>query len=399
MTDTMRGAPASMILTQRYRLNLSRADHARLQAALDHGRALFNAALEERIECYRKTGRTLTAYDQMKGLTELRLDPRFAIYPVKLQRWPLKMLDLAFRAFFKRAKAGAGRAAGFPRFKSRDRWRAIGFTDRGGWRLRGERLIVKGIGILRVRLHRPLPSDPKSLVLRRYGRRWFACLAVEVPCAATHDGPDVGLDMGITHLATLSTGEHVPNIRSATRGSKEVRRHQRAVARCKRGSRNRQKAKERLARAHERRTNARTTHLHQVSADLTRRFGRIAVEALNLKSMTRSAKGTADAPGVKVRQKTGLNRSIQDAALGRLREFLRYKAERAGGEVIEIDPRNTSRTCAACGVIDVASRRAERFCCTGCGHRAHADVNAARNILALGCSEPRRSERRAMAHA
>ena len=389
----------SVMLTHRYRLNLSRADHARLSAALDHGRALFNAALEERIDCYRKTGRTLTAYDQMKGLTELRADPAFAGYAATMQRWPLKMLDLAFRAFFKRAKAGAGRASGFPRFKGRDRWRAIGFTDTNGWQLNGDRLTIKGIGALRVRVHRTLPSQPKALVLRRYGRRWFACLAVEVPCAASHDGPAVGLDMGVTHLATLSTGEHIPNIRATSRAAKEVRRRQRALVRCKRGSRNRWKTKERLARAREREANARATHLHQVSADLTRRFGRIAVEALNVKNMIRSAKGTPDAPGANVRAKSGLNRSLADVAPGRLKELLAYKATRAGGQVIEVDPRNTSRTCAACGVIDAASRRAERFRCTGCGHEAHADTNAARNILALGCSEPRRSERRAVAHA
>ncbi|WP_161992633.1 RNA-guided endonuclease InsQ/TnpB family protein [Aureimonas leprariae] len=104
-----------------------------------------------------------------------------------------------------------------------------------------------------------------------------------------------------------------------------------------------------------------------------------------VRNMTRSAKGTVEEPGKNVRAKSGLNRSIQDAAFGRLRELLRYKAERAGGELIEVDPRYTSQTCSVCGVIDAASRQSQsQFLCVGCGHNVNADFNASLNIARLG---------------
>jgi len=371
-----------MILTYRYRLNPTKAQHLALQDALDHSRALWNAALEERIDAFRKTGATRSYLDQCKGLTELRADSDFTVYGVKMQRWPLKKLDLAFRAFFARVRKGE--KPGFPRFKGADRWRALGFTDRHSWRVRDGRLHMQGIGAISLQLHRPLPSEPRSCVVRRYGKRWFACLSVDVQSAERHAGPSVGIDMGVTHLATLSTGEHIANARHGDRHQKATRRAARALARCRRGSKRREKVKARLARMREREASARATHLHQVSAAITNRFGAVVVEGLNLKGMIRSAKGSVAAPGRNVRAKSGLNRSMSDAALGRLTEMLAYKAERAGGELIKVNPRHTSQTCAACGAIDRASRKAERFLCTGCGHQAHADTNAAINIARRG---------------
>ncbi len=371
------------VLTYRYRLCPSKVQHAKLQAAVDHTRDLMNAALDERIGAYRKRGKSLTFYDQCKGLTELRSSDSFTTYSVVMQRWALKKIDHAFKAFFRRVKAG--QTPGFPRFKGRDRIRAFGFADKAGWRVRGQHLIMKGIGAIRLSVHRALPGPPLTCVVRRYGKRWFACLTVRVPNAEAHNGPSVGLDMGVKHLATLSTGETIPNRRSGDRCRAAVRRAQRALARCKRGSKRRAKVKARLARLREREANARATHLHQVTADLTRHFSTIVLEDLKLSNMTRSAKGTVEEPGTNVRQKAGLNRSLTDTALGRFKELLTYKAERAGGKVITVDPKHTSQTCSACGAVDATSRRTrDQFTCRSCGHIGCADHNAAINIARRG---------------
>ena len=356
--------PPTMVLTYEVRLRPTRAQHDRLRAALRHGRDLYNAALQGRVESYAWLKRTkevpsapdrhvpdyvpigkdgrpraVTLYDQNKALTELRRgDPAHAAWPATMQRWPLKMVDLTMKSFFDRCRAGKGRA-GFPRIESAHRWRTIGFTDRGGWSVTAEetdgsvssrtdvigRIVVKGVGSLRFRGHRPLPSPVRALKLTRRGRH-------------------------------------------GTRLHARVTEAQRALARLRRKE-----------------ADARATHLHRVSASITRRYGTVVVEDLDVRAMTRSAKGTINQPGTEVGRKAGLNREMRDAALGRLRQMLVHKAGRAGGRVPAVDPRRTSTTCAACKHADGASRRSQStFVCTGCGHRANADANAAANVLARG---------------
>ena len=353
----------TQILTYKARLLPSRGQHDKLRAALAHTRDLYNAALAERIDCYRKTGKSRSWQDQCKGLTELRADPAWAVYPVTLQRWPLKQVDLAFAAFFRRVKAKAGRA-GFPRFRGREWFKTFGFSDRAGWAVEGARLRMKGIGRVKIHLYRPLPSEPVSCKVKREGRHWYALLTVEVPCAAAHPGPAVGIDMGISTLAALSTGEMIANARPSQKAKREMRRRQRQISRCHRGSKRRRKVKERLAALHGKIARTRDTWLHQVSAALTARFGTIAIEKLNIKGL---------AGGM-------LAREVHDASWGILIGMLRYKAARAGARLIEVDPRYTSQTCPDCGII-VKKELSERMHSCQCGCVLDRDVAAARIIL------------------
>lgn len=353
----------TQVLTFKYRLLPSSRQHDKLRAALDHTRDLYNAALEERIDCYRKTGKGRSWPDQCKALTELRSDLSWANYPATLQRWPLKQVDLAFAAFFRRIKAGVDRA-GFPRFRGRERFKTFGFSDRYGWRVTGKRLHMNGIGSIRLHLHRELPSKPTSCKVKREGRNWYTLLTVEVPCAATHSGPAVGIDMGITTLAALSTGDLIANTRPARRAEREIRRRSRALARCKRGSDRRRKVKATLASLHGKIVRIRETHLHQVSASLTALFGTVVVEKLNIKGL---------ASGIRARE-------VHDASWGRLIAMLRYKAERAGGALIEVDPNYSSQTCPDCGAIK-RKEFSERMHRCPCGCVLDRDVAAARVIL------------------
>ena len=353
------------------RLLPSRKQHDRLRAALDHTRDLYNAALSERIECYRKTGKGRSWQDQYKGLTELRSDPIWTTYPVTLQRWPLKQVDLAFAAFFRRVKNGAGKA-GFPRFRGREWFKTFGFSDRGGWAVRGARLRMKGIGSVRLHVHRPLPSDPISCKVKREGRNWYALLTVEVECDTEHYGPSVGIDLGISTMVALSTGELIANVRPARRAERKMRRRQRQLARCNRGSKRRRKVKARLATLHQRIARTRETYLHQVSADLTRRFGWIAIEKLNVNGL---------AGGM-------LAKEVNDVAWGRLIKMLRYKAAKAGGVVIEVDPRFTSQICPECGAIE-KKELSQRVHSCPCGCVLDRDVAAAKVILHRAGNGPR----------
>lgn len=361
---------ATQMLTWKARLLPSSGQHDKLRAALEHTRDLYNSALAERIDCYRKTGKGRSFFDQAKGLTELRTDPDWTTYSVTMQRWPLKQVDLAFAAFFRRLKAKDGKA-GFPRFRGREWFKTFGFSDRDGWAVNGCRLRMKGIGSVRVHLHRPLPSAPVACKVKREGVHWYALLTVEVPCATGHIGPAVGIDVGITTLAALSTGELVANTRPAKRAERELRRRQRHLARCKRGSNGRRKAKGRVASLHARIARVRDDHLHQVSASLARRFSRIAVEKLNVKGL---------AGGM-------LAREVHDVAWGRLVQMLRYKVAKTGGTVIEVDPRGTSRTCPECGVVK-SKELSERVHRCPCGCVLNRDVAAAMVILARVGNDP-----------
>ncbi len=163
---------------------------------------------------------------------------------------------------------------------------------------------------------------------------------------------------------------------------KALRRAQRSLSRKKRGSANRRKAVQRVARIQRRVANARKDFLHKHSTIIAKNHGLVVVETLQVRNMSASAKGTADAPERRVGQKAGLNRAILDQGWSMFRTMVGYKLADRGGRLVEVPAAYTSQTCSACGLVDAASRQGQaRFACVGCGHAANADSNAALNIL------------------
>jgi putative transposase len=375
-----------VMLTHKLRMTVrTKRQREALGTALEVSRLLYNAGLEERSGAWSKKQLHITFFDQCKGLTELSGDPSVHGLPIALQRWPLKRLDLAFKGFFSRVRKGE--KPGFPRFRSGTRWRSFGYSERSGWKLVGRWLLLSRIGRFMLHLHRPLEGEVRSLAVRREGRKWFGLVTFEVANAQDHPGPAVGLDLGLTRLATLSTGEIIANVREGKRRARAIAAATQALARAIRGSKRRARVKERLGRLKRREANARATYLHQQSAALTRRYSTIVVEDLRIKSMMRSARGSREEPGRQVAQKSGLNRSLGDAAWGRFVTFLAYKAERAGGQVIRVNPKNTSNICSRCNGM-TPSRIGDEFCCADCGHTIDRDHNAALNILTRGVVIP-----------
>jgi len=349
----------------KFRLLPSKGQHRRLRDALDHSRELYNSALEERISIYRRTGKGVGYISQCRGLTELRQDAAFAKFAVSLQRWPLKRLDDAFAGFFRRVKT-VKKSAGFPRFQGRDWFKSFGFADHDGWKLDGAHLYMKGIGRVKVRMHRPIPSAPLSCQIKRDSKGWVVLLCCEVPMQrAEHTGRSIGIDLGITSFIATSDGDTVPGFHAARRAQAELRRRQRALARCKRGSRNRRKAKERVAAAHEKIARSRRTFLHQVAAKLVRENDLIAIEDLNVRGLVRSM----------------LARDVNDAGWATFTTLLIEKAESAGRTVVKVDPRHTSQACSSCGAIVPKALSVRTHDCPHCGLVLDRDVNAARIVL------------------
>jgi putative transposase len=362
-----------VILTYRYRLLPLKSQHRALEQLCAEQRELYNAALEERIDCYRKTGKTRTYIDQCKELTQCRRGlPSMHELPVNLQRWTLKRLDDAFQGFFRRLKARSAKA-GFPRFRGKARWEAFGFAEFSGIRFDGKRLRFAGMpGGLKLHLHRPLPDDAdiRSCVFRRDGRGWHVCLQIAVTTAEKRSvASAVGVDLGLNVFAYCSDNVIIPNPRVALRAEKELRRRQRALARCKRGSNRRDKVRARVARLHRKIAHTRNTWLHQQSSALVKRADLIAVEDLKVSNMVRHP---------------SLARSISDASWSQFVSMLDYKAEKAGSYLIRVDPRNTSQKCSGCGERAPKSLAVRTHACASCGLVIDRDHNASLNILRAG---------------
>ncbi|WSD71711.1 transposase [Streptomyces sp. NBC_01591] len=306
----------------------------------------------------------------------------------------------------------AGRRVGYPRFKkkgrSRDSFRLHHDVKRPSIRLAGyRRLRLPTVGEVRIhdsgkRLARLVERDRavvQSVTVSRAGHRWYA----SVLCKVTADLPDkpthrqqargtVGVDLGVKHLAALSqpltpddpATLFLTNPRHVRRAEKRLAKAQRALSRTQKGSARRAKARHRVARLHHEVAVRRDTTLHAVTKQLTTRFAVVAIEDLNVAGMTSTARGTTAAPGKKVRQKAGLNRSILDAAPGELRRQLTYKTSWYGSQLAVLDrwwP--SSKTCSACSWQNPRLTLADRtFHCDACGLRIDRDTNAARNIAA-----------------
>jgi putative transposase len=258
-----------------------------------------------------------------------------------------------------------------PKFKSKRDDQAIRLT-RNGFRLRDNQLDLAKIGIVCVRWSRPLPAAPSAVtvMLDRAGR-YHASFVVEVrttplPAVAS----EVGLDLGLTLFAALSTGEKIANPRWLRSREKALRRSQRRLSRKQRGSKDREKAKRRLAKQHARVADARRDFHHQLSTKLIRDSQAVYVEDLNVEGLGRS----------------NLAKSVRDAGWGQFTAMLAYKADLSGRTLVKVDrwfP--SSQVCSACGHRDGPKPlKVRAWTCPMCGAIHDRDVNAARNILAAG---------------
>lgn len=382
---------------------------------LDVTRQLYNAALQERRDAYRLRRVSISAKMQYAELTGLRkpierLDTRVAAVYRECEDAVLHRLDLAVQAFFRRIKRGE--APGFPRFKPASRWKQLSFPH-GERALKFDpvqsKLTIPGVGRVRLRKGRIVSAFGRAWIVER-NDRWYACFECERSVQALPAlGRFVGVDRGVHVLAALSDGTLVPNRAAAEKRSVATARLQRdlaAVSEYVGTGRNRRcinkhepkriAAVKRLARARERESNARLDHAHKVARRIVDGADVIVLEALDLRRMTRRAKGTVDQPGRNVSAKSSLNRVMLDAGFGLLERMIVAKAEEAARMIVRVDARFSSQTCNRCGHCERENRRRRRFACRQCGFATHADIAAALEIRRRGelrlMSEPTPAE-------
>jgi putative transposase len=382
----------------KFRLRPTRKQEATLTACLEDTRQLYNAALEERREAWRMGRHKVTFYRQDAQLKEIRAgDPeRYGRWAFSCERAAIRRLDEAFQGFFQRVKAGE--KPGYPRFKGRGWWDSIAWpAEKGGARWDSvphpkiTRVYVAGIGHVRVHKHRAVRGQVKTITAKREGGRWYVMLSCDdVPAEQLEPtGSAVGVDMGVASFLTTSDGMHVANPRHLAATADRLAVAQRDLAHKKRGSSRRTKAVTRVAGLHEKVRRQRLDHAHKTALTLVRDHDLIVHEDLKIAKMTGRPRPRPDGSGGHAPNgaaaKAGLNKSIRDAGWGIFLRVLSAKAESAGRHVTAVDPRHTSQRCAECGHVAAGNRVTQaEFRCLACGHQAHADVNAARNILRAG---------------
>ena len=359
-----------------YPLKPNKAQERVLLQWLSACQQIYNAALEEKRDAYRKQGVNVSRYTQQKELTEVRAqDPLFEAIPVDVLRSPLFRLDRAYTAFFRRVKVG--QKPGFPRFRARDRYDSFSFFKPS---IRGDRVLIPKLGHVKMSLYRPLRGTPKEVHVRRTASGWSISIVCDLGPAqpvVVDVEKIVGIDVGLKSLAVLSTGDAIENPRFFREGEALLARRQRALSTKKRGSQSRQRAKRLVGRAYAHVHNQRLDHARKTAKDLFDRFDVVAHEDLNIKGLIEKKDGP------------NLSKSINDASWRLLTQCLKSKAEEAGKMAVSVDPRGTTQRCSRCGVVVPKTLSDRIHSCSKCGLCLDRDHNAALNIRALGLSVAR----------
>lgn len=360
-----------------YKAKLSPSARRKAEGQLALCCELYNAALQERRDAFRRAGISISYPQQSKQLPEIKeIRPEYKEIGSQVLTDVLRRLDKAFQAFFRRAKSG-GSKVGYPRFKSRHRYDSLTFSQ-CGWKLDGRSLTLQGIGALRLFLHRPIEGRIKTVTLKRDRcGDWFVTFSCdEVPRKLLPEtGKAVGVDLGLKTFLATSEGEFVENPRHLREAEVVLKRTQHRVSKRKRGGSRRRKMVRTLARRHRAVQRARRDFHFKTARKLVHQYDWIAVEDLNVRGLSRGV----------------LAKSVHDAGWSQFIGILCAKAEEAARTVISVNPNGTSQICSGCGCVPekrkTLSVRTHR--CSECGLVLDRDVNAARNILHRVATEKR----------
>ena len=354
--------------TFKYRLYPNKTQIKCIDEQFYEARNLYNCALEHRITVYKKTGKSVSYYDQANELKLIRADGFCKLANFSASQDILHRIDKAYKAFFARIKRGE--KAGFPRFKGKNWFHSITFPSYGdGCKLKGNKVYFQGMGDIHIRLHRPIDGVIKTVTIVAKNDKYYVCFSCEVDISPLpKTDKEIGIDMGLESFLITSNNEFVANPRFFKNSQRKLRVLQRSVSRKKKGGSNRKKAVKLLAKQHEKIANQRLDFLRKEAAQLVKENDIICIEDLNIKGL---------AGGM-------LAKSVHDVAWGIFFDILIYKAESADKKVIEVNPNGTSQRCSQCGTTVKKDLSVRWHHCPVCGFSVHRDYNSALGILRLG---------------
>jgi len=353
-----------------YRIYPTRKQVHKLNETLDECRWLYNHLLEKRKHAYAHTGKGLSCYEQQSTYPLLKQErPTLErVHSQVLQNVAVR-IDLAFKAFFRRCKAGEN--PGFPRFRGRDRYDSFTFPQSGFSITHDDRVTLSKIGSVKMVYHRLIKGTVKTCTIRRSSTgKWYVSFSVECdPERLDPVATQVGIDVGLKTFATLSNGEEIANPRFFRQEEKALAKVQRKHSTLAKGTPERRKHRKVVARVHERIQFRRDNFTHQESRQIVDRFGVICVEDLLVNRMVHHH---------------CLAKSIQDASWTGFFDRLSSKAEEAGRTFVKVNPAYTSQDCSRCHHRQKMPLCERTYHCPCCLLEIDRDLNAALNIKAIG---------------
>ena len=358
--------------TFKYKMEPTPAQAAVLDTMLYRCRTLYNVALEQRKTWWQRgEGKAATYYQQKAELPDLKVGcPEFADVHSQVLQDVIQRLDRAFQGFFRRLKAGE--KPGYPRFQGRDRYHSFTYPQYGGGAVvDGGVLNLSKIGRIPIRLHRPFQGTPKTVTISHEADGWYAIIScADVPIQPLPPtGRETGIDVGLKVFLVTAHGLVVENPRHFRKSERRIAKADKAVVRCKKGSKGRKKAVARRAKAYQTVKRQRLDFHHKTALALVRDNDAIYLEDLQVANMVRNRR---------------LAKSISDAGWGQFRTILEAKAACAGRQVIAIPAHYTSQDCSGCGERVPKSLSVRTHVCPSCGLVMDRDENAAINILRAG---------------
>lgn len=360
-------------MSYKFRLNPTANQETLLKNTLELCRWTFNETLATRKNAWESEQKSISKFDTHKLLTTWKKNKPelFGVYAQVLQNVQ-ERVDLAFRAFFQRAKKDG--EPGYPRFKGFGRYNSFCYPQYKDDSIGEYSIYIPKIGDVGIVFHRTLPSNTvvKRLTVKREGTSWYAIFSVEEESVEEKCGNGiVGIDLGCKTFITLSDGNIVKNPKFLKKSLKKIAKAQRRLAKQEKGSKERAKAKKIVGKVYQKVNNQRTDFLHKTSRKLVNKYEVLVFEDLDIKQMIES------------KPWHNLNRTILDSSWGKFVLLCSYKAENAGGKVIKVNPKNTTKMCSRCGILVVKGLE-ERVHSCSCGLVINRDLNASINILRLG---------------
>ena len=343
-------------------------------------RFVFNRGLEEVKKYYETTGHFLNYVQLAAFLPKWKQDCDWLKdCNAQVLQQSMKNLSQALLNF------SAGRA-NFPRFKAKGRKDSCRFPQCVKSDQNNNRIYLPKIGWVRYRNSSTIIGTIKNVTVTGKCGKWYVSIQTEYEQEKpVHTGDDIGIDMGIVRFATLSDGQYFNPVNSFKTLKGKLAELQRQLKRKTKGSGNWKKLVAKISKLHHRIANIRKNFLHQISNTISKNHATVYVEDLQVKNMSKSAKGTKDNHGKMVKQKSGLNRAILDQAWYEFRRQLEYKLRWRGGQLIPVSPQYTSQCCPACGHTEKVNRTTQAlFACVQCGYTENADVVGAMNVLQRG---------------
>jgi putative transposase len=359
-------------LSFKYKIYPIREVEEKLTKVMQIEAKVYNALLDV-VNNARKEGRKITPKDTQDMLKDLKIEGKELVYSKVLQ---MVNNQLWYNIKTLHELKKKGKKVGKLRYKKIVK---IINYNQSGFKVVGDKLILSKIGEIKVLFHRPLEGEVKGVIIKKSATGWYAIFQVGVekkPLEKT--GKVVGIDLGVDKLVTTSDGVVIENPKVFDKVERKTKILQKSLSSKRKGSRNYEKAREKLAKLHEHVKNLMSDYIHKVTSWLVEQYSEIYVEDLDVKEMVEDSESKT------------LRKHILHANFSKFVSYLSYKASRAGRRVVKVDPRNTSKTCARCGYVKKDLTLYDRiFSCTKCGWTVDRDYNASLNILRAGSGLPR----------